>query len=84
VVLLLAAMSPLSEGINTLCGECCGNVVSDPLDRTNLKDRQPEVYRRLVAEYDAWNRTMLPENPSSYSEKINGKQWADHYGSQPD
>jgi len=60
------------------------NVVSDPLERANLKERQPEVYRRLVAEYDAWNGTMLPENPSSYSEKINGKQWADHYGNQPD
>jgi arylsulfatase A-like enzyme len=60
------------------------NVVSDPLERANLKERQPEVYRRLVAEYDAWNGTMLAENPSSYSEKINGKQWADHYGNQPD
>ena len=60
------------------------NVVSDPLERANLKERQPEVYKRLVAEYDAWNETMLPENPSSYSEKINGKQWADHYGNQPD
>ncbi len=60
------------------------NVVSDPLERANLKERQPQVYKRLVAEYDAWNGTMLPENPSSYSEKINGKQWADHYGNQPD
>ena len=60
------------------------NVVSDPLERANLKERQPEVYKRLVVEYDAWNRTMLPENPSSYSEKINGKQWADHYGIDPD
>jgi len=60
------------------------NVVSDPLERANLKERQPQLYKRLVAEYDAWNETMLPENPSSYSEKINGKQWADHYGNQPD
>jgi arylsulfatase A-like enzyme len=60
------------------------NVVSDPLERANLKERQPQVYKRLVAEYDAWNGTMLPENPSSYSETINGKQWADHYGNQPD
>jgi arylsulfatase A-like enzyme len=60
------------------------NVVSDPLERANLKDREPEVYRRLVAEYDAWNATMLPENPTSYSEKITGKQWADHYSNVPD
>jgi arylsulfatase A-like enzyme len=60
------------------------NVVSDPLERANLKDRQPEVYQRMVAEYEAWNATMLPENPRSYSEKILGAQWADHYGSTPD
>jgi arylsulfatase A-like enzyme len=60
------------------------DVVSDPLERANLKDRQPEVYRRLVAEYAAWNATMLPEDPKSYSEKITGKQWADHYSNEPD
>ena len=36
------------------------NVVADPLERANLKDRQPDVYKRLVAEYEAWNATMLP------------------------
>lgn len=60
------------------------NVMSDPLERANLKERQPQVYKRLVAEYEAWNATMLPENPKSYSEKIIGKQWADHYGNEPD
>jgi arylsulfatase A-like enzyme len=60
------------------------DVVSDPLERANLKERQPQVYKRLVAEYDVWNATMLPENPKSYSEKITGKQWADHYGNEPD
>ena len=60
------------------------DVVSDPLERANLKEREPEVYQHLVAEYEAWNATMLPENPQSYSEKIYGKQWADHYGNEPD
>ena len=60
------------------------NVMSDPLERANLKEREPQVYQRMVDEYDAWNGTMLPENPSSYSERINGKQWADHYGDVPD
>jgi len=60
------------------------NVVTDPLERANLKERQPQVYRRLVAEYDAWNATMLPESPKGYSEKISGRQWADHYGNEPD
>lgn len=60
------------------------NVVDDPLERANLKDRLPDVYRRMVGEYDAWNATMLPENPDAYSERITGKQWADHYGNAPD
>ena len=60
------------------------NVVSDPLERANLKDRLPQVYQRLVSDYDAWNATMLPERPQSYSERITGKQWADHYGTEPD
>jgi len=55
------------------------NVVSDPLERANLKDRQPEIYRKLVAEYQAWNATMLPENPAANSFGFNGAQLADHY-----
>jgi arylsulfatase A-like enzyme len=55
------------------------NVVSDPLERANLKDRQPEIYRKLVAEYEAWNATMLPENPAANSFGFNGAQLADHY-----
>jgi arylsulfatase A-like enzyme len=56
------------------------NVVSDPLERANLKDRQPEIYRKLVSEYEAWNATMLPENPEASSSGFNGAQLADHYG----
>jgi len=60
------------------------NVVDDPLERANLKDRQPELFRRLAEEFAAWNATMLPEDPKSYSERITGKTWADHYGADPD
>jgi len=60
------------------------DVVADPLERANLKDREPLVCQRLVEEYDAWNRTMLPEDPKSYSERISGKYWADHYSSSAD
>jgi len=56
------------------------NVVSDPLERANLKDRQSDVYRRLVAEYETWSATMLPENPEAASSGFNGTQLADHYG----
>lgn len=60
------------------------NVVSDPLERANLKDRQPDVYRRLVNEYETWNATMLPENPQSSTGPMgNASQLADHYGVTP-
>ena len=57
------------------------NVVADPLERANLKDRQPEVYRRLVAAYEGWNAKMLPEDPGSFSHNFTGAELADHYGS---
>jgi arylsulfatase A-like enzyme len=56
------------------------NVVADPLERANLKDRQPDVYRRLVAEYEEWNITMLPENAESFTHSFSGNDLADHYG----
>jgi arylsulfatase A-like enzyme len=60
------------------------NVVADPLERADLKARQPETYKRLAAEYEAWQATMLPEDPAAYTYSISGKQWADHYGKIPD
>lgn len=59
------------------------NVVADPLERANLKLREPEVYRRLVAEYEAWNATMLPIDPQSSTGGFTGAQLADHYSSPP-
>jgi arylsulfatase A-like enzyme len=58
------------------------NVVEDPLERANLKDRQPDVYQRLVAEYQAWNATMLPEDPTANSGTFRANQYADHFGNQ--
>lgn len=57
------------------------NVVEDPLERANLKARQPDVYTRMVADYEAWNATMLPDmngvnsGPLGYAEDL-----ADHIG----
>jgi arylsulfatase A-like enzyme len=41
--------------------------VPDALERANLKDRQPDIFARLVAEYRAWralagasHRALLP------------------------
>jgi len=57
------------------------NVADDPLERANLKERQPGVFERLVADYEAWNATMLPDRadvstgPLGYSDEL-----ADHFG----
>ncbi|HEY4362144.1 MAG TPA: sulfatase-like hydrolase/transferase [Bryobacteraceae bacterium] len=59
------------------------NVVSDPLERANLKNRQADVYQRLVSDYEAWNATMLPEDPKLNSATFTGAQLADHYGNSP-
>jgi hypothetical protein len=60
------------------------NVVDDPLERANLSKRQPEVYARMVAEYNAWNATMLPLDPETNSDAFSGKQLADHFGNPDD
>ena len=56
------------------------NVVEDPLERANLKGRYPEVYDRLVAEYRAWEATMLPLDPGAFADGNVGSQIPDHYG----
>jgi hypothetical protein len=39
------------------------------------------VYRKLVAEYEEWNATMLPEDPQSSTTPLGtASQLADHYG----
>jgi arylsulfatase A-like enzyme len=56
------------------------NVVEDPLERANLKDRHADVYRRLVREWYDWNASMLPETRESVTAGFDGQQLADHFG----
>ena len=56
------------------------DVVADPLERANLKDRRRDIYDRLVGEWEAWNGAMLPEVPESFTESYTGAQMADRYG----
>ncbi|MBV9146170.1 MAG: sulfatase-like hydrolase/transferase [Acidobacteria bacterium] len=56
------------------------NVVEDPLERANLKDRNQDVYQRLRRGWLEWNAMMLPEVQESYTGGFTGKQLADHYG----
>ena len=61
------------------------NVVADPLERANLKDRQKDDYRRMVRDWFDWNATMLPEIEASFTHGFSGGDLADHYGAkEPD
>jgi arylsulfatase A-like enzyme len=59
------------------------NVVDDPLERANLKERRKDIYERLVAEWLAWNAAMLPESPTSSTGNFTGAEMADHIGVKP-
>jgi arylsulfatase A-like enzyme len=59
------------------------NVVEDPMERANLKDRREDIYDRMVKEWLAWNATMLPEIDESGTNAFTGQQLADHIGAQP-
>jgi arylsulfatase A-like enzyme len=56
------------------------NVVEDPMERANLKDRHKDVFRRMQREWYEWNLQMLPEVTESYTHGFTGKELADHYG----
>jgi arylsulfatase A-like enzyme len=55
------------------------NVAEDPLERANLKAKRPEVYKRLEADYEAWNATMLPQDPKAASAGFSPENLADHF-----
>jgi arylsulfatase A-like enzyme len=59
------------------------NVVEDPMERANLKERKKDVYDGLVAKWLDWNATMLPEVDESATSNFTGAQLADHIGTPP-
>jgi arylsulfatase A-like enzyme len=56
------------------------DVVRDPMERANLKERHNDIYDRLVAEWEEWNRSMLPLDPQSFTHGFTGAELADHFG----
>ena len=59
------------------------DVVEDPMERANLKARYPDVYDRLVAQWNQWNAIMLPLDPQSFTLRFTGAELADHFGVKP-
>jgi arylsulfatase A-like enzyme len=56
------------------------HVVEDPMERANLKERRKDIYDRMVAEWQAWNASMLPEIDESSTDNFTGDELADHIG----
>jgi arylsulfatase A-like enzyme len=57
------------------------NVVEDPMERANLKQRRRDVYDQLVDQWYEWNTTMLPEIDESSTGSFTADELADHIGS---
>jgi arylsulfatase A-like enzyme len=55
------------------------DVFADPLERANLRRKQPDVFERMAKEYAEWDATMLREDLVPFSYSFNGQQLADHY-----
>jgi arylsulfatase A-like enzyme len=56
------------------------DVVADPRERANLKDREKAVFDRLKRDWEVWNETMLPERPRPMIYYNTGRSLADRYG----
>ena len=54
------------------------DVVADPQERGNLKDRMPEKFAELKSAHDRWNAQML-HDPKARSYGFEPRMLADHY-----
>ena len=59
------------------------NVVADPLERANLKEREPALFQRLAKQWHDWNASMLPELAESKGGATEGKDQASKIGAGP-
>lgn len=56
------------------------DVVADPMEMANLKERRPDVFADLKQRYAQWSGTMLPLDPDSYTHGFTASMLADHFG----
>jgi len=56
------------------------DVVADPLERANLKNRQPERFAALKSAWEQWDAGML-HDPTAPSAGNTPNYWADHFNS---
>ena len=56
------------------------NVLEDPLERANLKNKNPAMFEHLRTRYKQWESQMLPIDPTVNTAGHKGEEWADHFG----
>jgi len=56
------------------------DVVADPMERANLKLREPETFASLEAAWQEWNATMLPPDPEAGRHGFTADKLAEYYG----
>ena len=58
------------------------DVVTDPLERANLKDREPERFAAMKTAWEEWDAGML-HDPDAPSAGNSPQFWADHFNTPP-
>lgn len=53
---------------------------TDARERANLAGREPERLAALRADWEAWNKTMLPIPADAFTHALRGERQADRYG----
>ena len=56
------------------------NVMRDPRERANLKERQPQDFARLKADWESWEMNFLKQKPGQQGHRHPGSALADHIG----
>lgn len=60
------------------------DVVKDQRERANLAKRHPEVFARLKAQWEQWDKEMLPITAEVRTHGVSGNVQADRYGVPPE
>ena len=56
------------------------DIVADPMERGNLKDRQAATFNDLRRRWQEWNSGMLPPDPQAGRHGFNGRDLAEYFG----
>lgn len=59
------------------------DLAADPMERANLKTRDPARFAAMRQAWAAWDKTMLPLDPASTSHGFDADSMAERYGVEP-